>query len=110
MPESISLPDGWTLDDSPDEYSKLVKRDAVTVPERYSREAYTRDCVIIVTDSRTGVAKGPGARIMWAVENPLGVAVSLADVLDDWISEGGDPYGSPELTHRLETAVAEATQ
>jgi len=106
---SDQLPDGWVrIDES--RYSKLVKRDAVTVPKRRKGEGFTRDCVVVITDDLAGVVQGPGARQSWRVADPEAVAHRLADTLDAWVADGGDPYGGSDLNTRLDAAaMAETT-
>lgn len=109
MPEQIRLPDGWTVvdtDGSP--YVKFVKRDAVTVPKR-ARDGVEidRDVVVLVTDSVAGVVKGPGARQSWQAEDTEEVGRALVDVLEEWVSSGGDPYGGEALDDDLEAAARE---
>jgi hypothetical protein len=100
------LPAGWQRIDSAGPYTKLVKRDAVTVPKRYAGdEPFHRDAVVVVTDDLAGVVKGPGARQSWQVDAPEEAGRRLAAAIDEWVAEGGDPYGSSDLNARLEAAV-----
>jgi len=100
------LPAGWQRIESAGPYSKFVKRDAVTVPNRYCGEPFHRDIVVIVTDDLAGVVKGPGARQSWMVEDPEATGRRLAATLDEWVAEGRDPYGGSDLDDRLEESVA----
>lgn len=103
-----SLPDGWQrLDEPGHPYYKFVKRDAVTVPNCHRGGGFQRDAVVIVTDTRAGVVKGPGASRSWAVSDPDAAGRALAHEVDDWIQNGGDPYGQPDLPSRLEVTARE---
>lgn len=105
MPET---PDGWKRIDPASLYVKIVKRDAVEVPKRHAGgEPFSRDAVVVFTDELAGVTSGPGARQSWQVADPETVACALAETVDEWIAEGGDPYGASELDDRLDDAVAE---
>jgi hypothetical protein len=106
MSETISIPDGWERIDEPG-YHKLVRRDAVTVPNRPHGEPFHRDAVVIVTDELAGVVKGPGARQSWRTDTPETLGRRLAAVVGKWISEGGDPYGGSDLDARLDAVASD---
>lgn len=99
-------PDGWEHVSPAAPYEKLIKRDAVTVPKQSRREPFDRDAVIVLTDEKVGVVKGPGARQTWSVADPEPYARELAAAIDAWIDEGGDPYGGSDLNERLTEAIA----
>lgn len=104
------LPDGWErVETDRDAYTKLIKRDAVTVPKRAAdQDPFERDVVVVVTDERAGVVCGPGARQTWETNDPEAVAHALVEGIDAWIGDGGDPYGGSELDEQLDTAAKDA--
>lgn len=110
MPRDIDAPDGWKVIESAGPYTKIVKRDAVHVPRRPHGDGFHRDAVVIVTDDIAGVVKGPGARQSWQVADPEGVGATLAETVEEWVTEGGDPYGGSELNDRLDSAATEYEQ
>ena len=110
MDSDIAAPDGWVVIESAGPYTKIVKRDAVHVPRRATGEGFHRDAVIVVTEHIAGVTKGPGARQSWQVDDPAAAGVALAETIDEWIAEGGDPYGGSELNERLEEVVTDVAE
>lgn len=104
------LPDGWDRIDDDGPYTKFVKRGAVTVPKR-AREGsqFDRDAVVIVTDELAGVVKGPGARQSWQTDSPEVLGRRLAEVVEEWVASGGDPYGGSDLNDDLAAAANEVT-
>lgn len=98
---AVDLPDGWERVEGAT-YTKFVRRDAVTVPKRHAEgSAFDRDAVILVTDTTTGVVKGPGARTAWSTDTPEALGARLAAVVNEWIADGGEPYGGSDLHDRL---------
>lgn len=101
------LPNGWERIDTDRDYAKLVKRDAVEVPKR-SRESYQRDAVIAISGDRAGVVMGPSARRTYETSDAEAVALALAETIEAWIADGGDPYGGSELNDQLDEAAKDA--
>ncbi len=104
--DTDGLPDGWERIDPDGPYHKLVTRDAVTV-DRDGREAYDRDVVVLVAEETVGIVNGPAAHMSWSVDDPGAAAQRVVAALDEWVGEGGDPYGGPALDQRLDAAVRE---
>lgn len=103
------LPDGWTQNTQPDRpYTTLANRDAVRVPKQRKGDGFSRDAVVVVTEDRAGVTTGPGARRVWETSDPEAVALALVEVLDEWITAGGDPYGGSDLAEQLDAAAKNA--
>jgi len=101
------IPRGWERLPGAGPLTKIVKREAVEVPKQYAGdEPFYRDAVVVFTDELAGVVKGPGARQSWQVADPEAVACRLAETIDEWCAEGGDPYGGADLNDRLDDAVA----